>query len=213
MNRKKSHANASGCRRFSSSMASGSSPAVRITATNSSKPTATPRRAGWCRSYQDGRAANQGPDVFAHKRLPQVADHYIAADDLLEMTPAVLRRSFGGLIAEMLAGEGKSTTTVTLSPAAPINTPAPFVLAEGSVACPRRPVECRTRRAADLRAVQFAFGNAVQMKRRRTRSTTPMRSPPQASHSSRRRRRTWTHRQTIRSTPESRWSAAPAPLR
>ena len=73
---------------------------------------------GWPDDPDTVEEANQDPDVFAHKRLRQVTDHYIEAVDLLKMTPAVLGHSFGGLISEMLAGEGKSAATVAISPVA-----------------------------------------------------------------------------------------------
>jgi pimeloyl-ACP methyl ester carboxylesterase len=73
---------------------------------------------GWPDDPETTLAANQDPDVLAHKRLKQVTDHYVAAISQLPRKPAVIGHSFGGLIAEQLADRGVAAATVAISPAA-----------------------------------------------------------------------------------------------
>jgi non-heme chloroperoxidase len=60
--------------------------------------------------------ARANPDVFAKKRLRQVADHATEVVDALDKKPAIIGHSTGGLLAEMLAGEGLSAATVAIDP-------------------------------------------------------------------------------------------------
>jgi non-heme chloroperoxidase len=61
--------------------------------------------------------ARRHPEVFAGKMVQQVADHYQEAIAQLRRRPAVVGHSFGGLIAQKLAGEGFSAATVAIDPA------------------------------------------------------------------------------------------------
>src|SRR4029453_12307738 len=56
-------------------------------------------------------------DVFAHKMVQAVTDHYLEAIGKLATKPAVVGHSFGGLIAQKIAGEGASSATVAIDPA------------------------------------------------------------------------------------------------
>jgi pimeloyl-ACP methyl ester carboxylesterase len=60
--------------------------------------------------------ARANPDVFAKKTLKQVADHTAEVIGELEKKPAVIGHSTGGLIAQMLAGQGLSAATVAIDP-------------------------------------------------------------------------------------------------
>ena len=71
---------------------------------------------GWPDDPQTVEEANDDPEVFAHKRLKQVTDHYIDAIRQLKRKPAVIGHSFGGLIAQMVAGEGVAAVTVASIP-------------------------------------------------------------------------------------------------
>jgi pimeloyl-ACP methyl ester carboxylesterase len=57
------------------------------------------------------------PDAFAGKMVKQVTDHYAEAIDQLSGPPVLIGHSFGGLIAQKLAGEGKADVTVAIDPA------------------------------------------------------------------------------------------------
>ena len=48
--------------------------------------------------------AKQDPEVFAHKRVKQVTDYYLEAINRLKIKPVVIGHSFGGLIAQRIAG-------------------------------------------------------------------------------------------------------------
>jgi pimeloyl-ACP methyl ester carboxylesterase len=61
--------------------------------------------------------ANAHPEVFAGKTVGQVADHYAEVIRRLDRKPAVIGHSFGGLLAQMLAGRGLSAATVAIDAA------------------------------------------------------------------------------------------------
>lgn len=61
--------------------------------------------------------AKANPDAFAGKMVKQVTDHYAEAIDMLTGPPVLIGHSFGGLIAQKLAGEGKADVTVAIDPA------------------------------------------------------------------------------------------------
>jgi pimeloyl-ACP methyl ester carboxylesterase len=60
--------------------------------------------------------------------VQQITDRYAAAIDGLKGRPAVIGHSFGGLIAQKLAGQGIAAATVSIDP-------APF---RGVLPCQRR---------------------------------------------------------------------------
>src|ERR671916_1126852 len=64
-------------------------------------------------TVEDARA---NPDVLAKKTLRQVADHTTEIINALDKKPAVMGHSTGGLLAEMLAGQGLSAVTVAIDP-------------------------------------------------------------------------------------------------
>jgi pimeloyl-ACP methyl ester carboxylesterase len=61
--------------------------------------------------------ANANPEVFAGKTVGQVADHFTDVIGRLDKKPAVIGHSFGGLLAQMLAGRGLSAATVAVDAA------------------------------------------------------------------------------------------------
>jgi non-heme chloroperoxidase len=60
--------------------------------------------------------ARANPEVLAKKTLKQVADHTTAILKALHKKPAVMGHSTGGLVAQMLAGQGLSAVTVAIDP-------------------------------------------------------------------------------------------------
>src|SRR5207302_8205865 len=60
-------------------------------------------------------AANRDPEVFAHKRIKQVTQHYVDAIGQLKRKSAVIGHSFGGLIAQMVADAGVAAVTVAFA--------------------------------------------------------------------------------------------------
>jgi non-heme chloroperoxidase len=69
---------------------------------------------GWPDDPASVEEARAHPDVFAHKMVQGVTDHYLNAISELERKPAVVGHSFGGLIAQKIAGEGVSAATVSI---------------------------------------------------------------------------------------------------
>jgi pimeloyl-ACP methyl ester carboxylesterase len=61
--------------------------------------------------------AKANPDAFAGKMVKQVTDHYAEAIDQLTGPPVLIGHSFGGLIAQILAGQGKADVTVAIDAA------------------------------------------------------------------------------------------------
>ncbi len=60
--------------------------------------------------------ARANPQVFARKTLKQVADHTTLVVNALSKKPVIMGHSTGGLLAEMLAGQGLSAATVAIDP-------------------------------------------------------------------------------------------------
>jgi non-heme chloroperoxidase len=117
---------------------------------------------GWPDDPETVAEAGANPDVFAHKTVGQVADHFDEIIRGLDRKPAVIGHSFGGLLGQILAGRGLASATVAIDP-------APF---RGVLALPlsalksARPVlanPANRNRAVPLTYEQFrfAFANAV----------------------------------------------------
>src|SRR6476646_5999680 len=60
--------------------------------------------------------ARANPNLLARKTLKQVADHTTEIVNALEKKPVVMGHSTGGLLAQMLAGQGLSAATVAIDP-------------------------------------------------------------------------------------------------
>jgi pimeloyl-ACP methyl ester carboxylesterase len=106
--------------------------------------------------------ARQHPEVLAGKSVGQVADHFAAISSSLERKPAIIGHSFGGLIAQILAGRGLAAATVAIDPA-PFRGVLPLPLSALRVASPALGNPANRHRAVPLTFEQFryAFYNAV----------------------------------------------------
>jgi non-heme chloroperoxidase len=117
---------------------------------------------GWPDDPETVEEAQAHPDVFADKTVGQVADHYEAVIARLEKKPAVIGHSFGGLLAQIIAGRGLSGATVAID-AAPFRgvLPLPISALKSASAVLKNPAN--RHRAVPLTAEQFrfAFANAV----------------------------------------------------
>ena len=60
--------------------------------------------------------ARANPDVLAKKTLRQIADHTTEVIEALDRKPVIMGHSTGGLLAEMLAGQGLAAVTVAIDP-------------------------------------------------------------------------------------------------
>ncbi|GAA1952345.1 alpha/beta hydrolase [Microbacterium deminutum] len=72
---------------------------------------------GWPDDPESIEDARANPDAFASKMVQEVTDHYLEAIAALTEIPAVVGHSFGGLIAQKIAGTGVSGATVAIDPA------------------------------------------------------------------------------------------------
>src|SRR6266849_445420 len=72
---------------------------------------------GWPDDPDTVAEAKAHPEVFAHKTIGQVADHYAEVIGKLKKKPAVIGHSFGGLLTQIVAGRGLSAASVAIDPA------------------------------------------------------------------------------------------------
>ena len=72
---------------------------------------------GWPDDPETVEEAKEHPEVFAHKTVGQVADHYEEVIKQLTTKPAVIGHSFGGLLTQIVAGRGLSAVSVAIDPA------------------------------------------------------------------------------------------------
>jgi non-heme chloroperoxidase len=117
---------------------------------------------GWPDDPETVEQAKQDPEVFAHKRIKQVSDHYVEAIRQLKAKPAVIGHSFGGLIAQRLAGEGVAAVTVAIDPA-PFRgvLPLPLSALKSSSAVLGNPLNYTRAVPLTFEQFRFAFANAV----------------------------------------------------
>jgi pimeloyl-ACP methyl ester carboxylesterase len=121
-----------------------------------------PLTPGWPDDPQTVEEANRNPDVFANKTVGQVADHFAAVIERLDRKPAVVGHSFGGLLAQILAGRGLSSVAVAIDPA-PFRGVLPLPISALRAGSPVLGNPANRGRAIPLTYDQFryAFANAV----------------------------------------------------
>src|ERR1700736_5266954 len=121
-----------------------------------------PVQPGWPDDPDTVEEAKAHPEVFAHKTVGQVADHYAETIGKLKKKPAVIGHSFGGLLTQMMAGRGLSAVSVAIDPA-PFRGVLPLPLSALKSASPVLGNPANRNRAIPLTYEQFryAFANAV----------------------------------------------------
>src|SRR5262245_34423861 len=122
-----------------------------------------PLTPGWPDDPNTVEEAKANPEVFADKTIGDVADHYEDVMKRLTITPAVVGHSFGGLLAQILAGRGLSEATVAID-AAPFRGVLPLPFTALTSAFPVLGNPANRHRAVPLTYEQFrfAFANAVE---------------------------------------------------
>jgi pimeloyl-ACP methyl ester carboxylesterase len=70
----------------------------------------------WPDDPETVEAARAEPEVLANKTLKQVADHTTQIIGDLQKKPALIGHSTGGLLAEILSGQGLASVTVAIDP-------------------------------------------------------------------------------------------------
>src|SRR6476620_7219898 len=118
---------------------------------------------GWPDDPETVEEAKRDPEAFAHKHIKQVTDHYVDAIRQLKTKPAVVGHSFGGLIAQKLAGEGVSAVTVAIDPA-PFRgfLPLPLSALKSASAVLGNPLNYTRAVALSYDQFRFAFANVVE---------------------------------------------------
>src|SRR5258708_4180821 len=117
---------------------------------------------GWPDDPDTVDEANAHPEVFAHKTVGQVADHFEQIIRGLKLKPVVIGHSFGGLLAQILAGRGLSSATVAIDPA-PFRGVLPLPYSALKSAWPVLGNPANRNRGVPLTFEQFrySFANAV----------------------------------------------------
>ena len=117
---------------------------------------------GWPDDPETAGEANADPAALAGKSIGDVADHLDAVVRKLDRKPAIIGHSFGGLMAQILAGRGLSAATVAIDPA-PFRGVLPLPISALKSASPVLTNPANYRRAIPLTFEQFQYGfaNAV----------------------------------------------------
>jgi non-heme chloroperoxidase len=117
---------------------------------------------GWPDDPDTVEEAKAHPEVFAHKTVGQVADHFADVIGRLDKKPAVIGHSFGGLLTQIVAGRGLSAASVAVDPA-PFRGVLPLPISALKSASPVLSNPANRNRAVPLTYEQFRFGfaNAV----------------------------------------------------
>jgi len=117
---------------------------------------------GWPDDPDTVQEANAHPEVFAGKSIGQVADHFETIIRGLDHKPAIIGHSFGGLLAQILAGRGLAAVSVAIDPA-PFRGVLPLPISALRSAFPVLGNPANRNRAVPLTYEQFRYGfaNAV----------------------------------------------------
>jgi pimeloyl-ACP methyl ester carboxylesterase len=117
---------------------------------------------GWPDDPETVDEAKANPEAFAHKTIKQVADHFDEVIAKLTKKPAVIGHSFGGLLAQIIAGRGLAAASVAISPA-PFRGVLPLPVSALKASRPVLGNPANRNRAVPLTYEQFryAFANAV----------------------------------------------------
>ena len=117
---------------------------------------------GWPDDPETVQEAKEHPEVFAHKTIGEIADHFEDVIGKLTKKPAVIGHSFGGLLTQILAGRGGSAVSVAIDPA-PFRGVLPLPFSALRAASPVIGNPANRGRAVPLTYEQFRYGfaNAV----------------------------------------------------
>jgi pimeloyl-ACP methyl ester carboxylesterase len=117
---------------------------------------------GWPDDPETVAEANANPAVMAGKTIGEVAQHFAAIIEGLDRRPALVGHSFGGLLAQILAGRALSAVTVAIDPA-PFQGVLPLPFSALKSASPVLGNPANRSRAVPLTYDQFryAFANAI----------------------------------------------------
>jgi pimeloyl-ACP methyl ester carboxylesterase len=112
---------------------------------------------GWPDDPATVEEAKAHPEVFAHKMVQAVTDHYLAGISRLQKKPVVIGHSFGGLIVQKIAGEGVAAVTVAIDNA-PFKGVLPLPISSLKSAAPVLGNPLNLGKAIALTFDQFKYG-------------------------------------------------------
>jgi non-heme chloroperoxidase len=112
---------------------------------------------GWPDDPETVAEAHAKPEVFAHKMVQQVTDHYLEVIERLDQEPSVVGHSFGGLITFKIAGEGVAYGAVAID-SAPFRGVLPLPPESLKAAAPVLGNLGNRKKAITLTFDQFKFG-------------------------------------------------------
>jgi pimeloyl-ACP methyl ester carboxylesterase len=117
---------------------------------------------GWPDDPETVEEAKAHPEVFAKKSIKDIADHLAEVILALDVEPAIIGHSFGGLMTQILAGRGLSAASVAIDPA-PFQGVLPLPISSLRSASPVLSNPLNRGRAVPLTYDQFrySFANAV----------------------------------------------------
>ena len=117
---------------------------------------------GWPDDPATVEQAREDPGVFAGKGIGDVATYQQAIIERLDRKPAIVGHSFGGLLAQILAGRGLSAATVAIDPAPSRGVlPLPVSAIKASFSVLSNPANRHRAVALTFEQFQYGFANAV----------------------------------------------------
>ncbi len=118
---------------------------------------------GWPDDPETSAEARAHPEALARKSISRVADHLAAVVALLDRRPVLIGHSFGGLLAQVLAGRGLSAATVAIDPAAFQGVlPLPFSALRSAWPVLKDPLNIQRAVPLTFEQFRFAFANALE---------------------------------------------------
>lgn len=117
---------------------------------------------GWPDDPATVAEARRDPSVFARKSLGEITQHYADVSRALDRKPIVIGHSFGGLIAQKLAGRGLAEVAIAIDPA-PFRGVLPLPVSALRAAFPVLKNPANRGRAIALTPQQFRFAFANEV--------------------------------------------------
>ena len=119
--------------------------------------------AAWPDDPETVAEATAHPEVFAGKTVGQLAEHYAGLVGRLDKQPAVIGHSYGGLLAQMIAGYGQAAVSVSIN-SAPFRgvLPLPISALRSSRPVLGNPLNRNRAVALTYKQFRYAFANAVE---------------------------------------------------
>jgi non-heme chloroperoxidase len=116
----------------------------------------------WPGDPVDVAAARANPEAFAGTSVGQVADHVAGVIAGLDRKPVVIGHSFGGLLAQIIAGRGLATASVAIDPAPSRGVlPLPFSALKASFPVLGNPGNYKKAVTLTFEQFRYGFANAV----------------------------------------------------